>query len=164
MCASEGAAAGVREASRSLTAADAAVTRFEALSPTATVEDAVERLLRTSQHDFPVVDGAGRLRGVVTRTGMIGALRATGPGTPVLEVMQRDIPTVGANQPLEDAVRLIQDGSLPAVGVLDADGRLVGLVTPENLGELMMVQSLRPKPPPRPATPPPGPSASPWTR
>jgi len=166
--ASEGAAAGVREASQSLTTADAAVTRFESLSPTATVEDAVERLLRTSQHDFPVVDGAGRLRGVVTRTGMIAALRATGPGTPVLDVMRRDIPTVGAGQPLEDAVRLIQDGSLPAVGVLDADGRLVGLVTPENLGELMMVQALRPKPPPRPASPPPGPtsgpSASPWTR
>ena len=106
------------------------------------------------------------MRGVVTRTGMIAALRATGPGTPVLDVMQRDIPSIGAAQPLEDAVRAMQDGNLPAVGVVDAGGRLVGLVTPENLGELMMVQALRPKPPaaPRPASPPESPPPSPWTR
>ena len=155
---SEGAAAGVREASQALTAADAAVTRFEVLGPAATVDDAVEHLLRTSQHDFPVVDGAGRMRGVVTRSGMIRALKETGPGTPVLEVMQRDIPVVSAGQPLEDAVKLMQAGGLPAVGVTDAEGKLVGLVTPENLGELMMVQSLRPKPP---AATPPG---NPWAR
>jgi CBS domain-containing protein len=151
--ASEGAAAQQREASQNLLASDAAVTRFEMLSPAATVAVAVEHLLRTSQHDFPVVDGAGRMRGVVTRNGMIRALQATGPDTPVLEVMQRDIPTVGAGQPLQDAVRLMQDGGLPAVGVVDGDGRLVGLVTPENLGELMMVQALRPKAPPPPANP-----------
>lgn len=151
--ASEGAAAHQREASQNLLASDAAVTRFEMLSPGATVAVAVEHLLRTSQHDFPVVDGAGRMRGVVTRNGMIRALQATGPDTPVLEVMQRDIPTVGAGQPLQDAVRLMQDGGLPAVGVVDGDGRLVGLVTPENLGELMMVQALRPKASPPPANP-----------
>jgi len=151
--ASEGAAAQQRQVSQNLLASDAAVTRFEMLSPSATVAVAVEHLLRTSQHDFPVVDGAGRMRGVVTRNGMIRALQATGPDTPVLEVMQRDIPTVGAGQPLEDAVRLMQDGGLPAVGVVDEDGRLVGLVTPENLGELMMVQALRPKTPPPPASP-----------
>jgi Zn-dependent protease/CBS domain-containing protein len=150
--ASEGAAAQQRQVSQNLLASDAAVTRFEMLSPSATVAVAVEHLLRTSQHDFPVVDGAGRMRGVVTRNGMIRALQATGPDTPVLEVMQRDIPTVGAGQPLEDAVRLMQDGGLPAVGVVDEDGRLVGLVTPENLGELMMVQALRPKTPPPPAS------------
>jgi len=150
---SEGTAAQQREASASLVALDAAVTRFEVLSPASTVANAVEHLLRTSQHDFPVVDGAGRMRGVVTRNGMIRALQATGPETPVLDAMQRDIPVIGAAQPLEEAVRLMQDGRLPAVGVVDDEGRLVGLVTPENLGELMMVQALRPKPPPPPANP-----------
>ncbi len=155
---SEGAAAQQREASASLVTLDAAVTRFEVLSPASTVANAVEHLLRTSQHDFPVVDGAGRMRGVVTRNGMIRALQATGPETPVLDAMQRDIPVIGAGQPLEEAVRLMQDGRLPAVGVVDGEGRLVGLVTPENLGELMMVQALRPKQPPS-ANPPP---ANPW--
>ena len=34
----------------------------------------------------------------------------------------------------------------PVVGVTDADGRLVGLLTVENLGELMMVHSALPRP------------------
>ena len=93
----------------------------------------------------------GMARWGVAETGSL--VFHSGPDTAVLDVMQRDIPVVGASQPLEEAVRLMQDGGLPAVGVVDADGRLMGLVTPENLGELMMVQSLRPKAPPPPANP-----------
>ena len=143
--ASEASAAQMRDASRGMIASDAAETRFEGLAPTATVEDAVERLLSTSQHDFPVVDGAGRLRGVVTRDDIIRALRERGPDAPVLEVMRRDVPLFHHRQPLDEAMRTMQEGKHPAVGIVDAEGRLVGLVTPENLGELMMVQAARPR-------------------
>ncbi len=142
--ASESSAAQMRDAGRGMIASDAAETRIESLSPTATVEDAVERLLRTSQHDFPVVDGAGRLRGVVTRDDMIRALRERGPDAPVLEVMRRDIPVLHHRQPLDEALRAMQEGRHPAVGIVDSDGTLVGLITPENVGELMMVQAARP--------------------
>ena len=142
--AAEASAAQMRDAGRGMIASDAAETRFEGLSPTATVEDAVERLLRTSQHDFPVVDGAGRLRGVVTRDDMIRALRERGPDAPVLEVMRRDVPVLHHRQPLDEAMRTMREGGHPAVGIVDAEGKLVGLVTPENVGELMMVQAARP--------------------
>ena len=142
--ASEASAAQMRDAGRGMIASDAAETRFEGLSPTATVEDAVERLLRTSQHDFPVVDGSGRLRGVVTRDDMIRALRERGPDAPVLEVMRRDVPVLHHRQPLDEALRAMQEGRHPAVGIVDSEGRLVGLITPENVGELMMVQAARP--------------------
>jgi stage IV sporulation protein FB len=142
--ASEASAAQMRDAGRGMIASDAAETRIESLSPTATVEDAVERLLRTSQHDFPVVDGAGRLRGVVTRDDMIRALRERGPDAPVLEVMRRDVPVLHHRQPLDEALRAMQEGRHPAVGIVDSDGTLVGLITPENVGELMMVQAARP--------------------
>lgn len=152
--AAEASAAQMRDAGRGMIAADAAETRIEALAPTATVEDAVERLLRTSQHDFPVVDGAGRLRGVLARDDIIRALRERGPEAPVLEVMRRDVPVLHHRQPLDEALRALQAGRHPAVGVVDSDGRLVGLITPENVGELMMVQAARP--PRRP------PMANPW--
>ena len=142
--AAEASAAQMRDASRGMIASDAAETRFEGLSPTSTVEEAVEGLLRTSQHDFPVVDGAGRLRGVVTRDDMIRALRERGPDAPVLEVMRRDVPVLHHRQPLDEALRAMQEGRHPAVGIVDSDGRLVGLITPENVGELMMVQAARP--------------------
>ncbi len=141
----ESSAAQMRDAGRGMIAADAAETRIESLSPTATVEDAVERLLSTSQHDFPVVDGAGRLRGVVTRDDMIRALREHGPEAPVLDVMRRDVPVVHHRQPLDEAMRTMQEGRHPAVGIVDGEGRLIGLVTPENVGELMMVQAARPQ-------------------
>lgn len=147
---SEGHAVQMRQATRGMLASDAMVTQFESLSPASRVEDAVQCLIRTTQHEFPVVDGGGRLRGVLTRDGMIRALREHGPDAPVLDVMQAEIPLVRDRQSLDDALRALQEGGAPAVGVTDADGRLLGLVTPENVGELMMVQAARPKPPSSP--------------
>ncbi|HYD99593.1 MAG TPA: site-2 protease family protein [Alphaproteobacteria bacterium] len=147
--ASEAQAVQMREATRGVWAADAMVTHFQTLSPSSTIDDAVECLLRTTQHEFPVTDGAGRLRGVLTRTDMIRALRQRGPATPVLEVMRADIPTVDYRRNLADVLRLMQEGRLPAIGMVDEAGRLVGLVTPENVGEMMMVQSARGEPPRR---------------
>ncbi len=150
---SEGHAVQMRQATRGMLAADAMITQFESLSPASRVEDAVQCLIRTTQHEFPVVDGGGRLRGVLTRNGMIHALRERGPDAPVLDVMQAPIPLVRDRQSLEDALRALQESGAPAAGVTDASGRLVGLVTPENVGELMMVQAARP-----PSSPP----SSPW--
>ena len=137
--ASEAGAVQMRQVSRGMLVADGMVTKFESLGPASRVEDAVETLLRTTQHEFPVVDGAGRLRGVLTRDDMIKALRQRGPEAPVLEVMRTDIPLIHHRRPLEEALRLMQSANLPAVGVEDSGGRLIGLITPENVGEMMMV-------------------------
>ena len=42
---------------------------------------------------------------------------------------------------LEPALKLLQGRGAPAVGVVDAGGQLVGYITPENIGELMMVEN-----------------------
>ncbi|HYG88019.1 MAG TPA: site-2 protease family protein [Azospirillum sp.] len=141
--ASEAHAVHMREVSRGVVISDAMVTRFETLSPSSVLEDAVQTLLRTTQHEFPVVDGAGRLRGVLTRDDMIRALRERGPNTPVLEVMRSDIPMVHQRRNLEEALRVMQEKHLPAIGVNDNEGHLVGLVTPENVGEMMMIHAAR---------------------
>lgn len=143
--ASESQAVQMREFTRGIVVSEAMITRFESLSPSSVLEEAVRCLLHTTQHEFPVVDGAGRLRGVLTRDDMIRALRDRGPETPVLEVMRSDIPVVLQRYTLDEALRLMQEKRLPAVGVNDNDGRLVGLVTPENVGEMMMVHAARPE-------------------
>lgn len=129
----------LKEASRGLLVSDAMITHFETLGPQATVDDAADALIRSTQKEFPVVDGAGRLRGVLTRDAMIRALKDQGPQTPVLDVMQADVPTVEARSKLDVALKLITSAQAPAVGVVDAAGKLVGLLTPENVGELMMI-------------------------
>jgi len=63
---------------------------------TATLDDAIELLLATSQHDFPVVNAAGDVAGILTRHDIFSALRKTGPDTPVVEIMRTGIPTVPA--------------------------------------------------------------------
>jgi Zn-dependent protease/CBS domain-containing protein len=132
---------GLQDISRNLGVSDAMITRFETLGPQSTIGDAAELLLNTTQHEFPVIDGGGRLRGFLTRNAMVQALSKTGGATPVLDVMQRDVPTVLATSRLEEALKSLQGRSAPAVGVVSQDDRLVGYVTPENIGELMMIES-----------------------
>ena len=104
------------------------------------MDEAADALLRTTQHEFPVVDGGGHLRGFLERSAMIRALKSTGPKTPVLDAMTRDVPTVRAGQPLNIAIRLMQEKQAGELGVLDANDRLVGYLSRENLAEFMMIE------------------------
>lgn len=56
----------------------AMITEFVSLGPQSTVAEAADALIRTTQREFPVVDGAGRLRGILTRDEMIKAFRSSG--------------------------------------------------------------------------------------
>ena len=134
----------MRDGARDLPVCAATVSAVETLSPGATLDEAVNLLLRTSQKEFPVVDGAGRPRGLLTRDLLIPALRDGGPSRPVIEVMARDMPSVGARAPLETALATLNSTKAAAVLVLDDEGRLVGLLTPENVGEMMLVRGARP--------------------
>ncbi|MDO9500408.1 site-2 protease family protein [Falsiroseomonas sp.] len=132
----------MRELSRGMRAEDAMITRFESLPVSARIADAAELLIRTAQTDFPVVDGGGRLRGILTRSDLVRALQQAGPDAPVLEAMQREVPVVAHRAPLEDALRVMQEAAGP-IGVVDAAGRLIGVLTHENLGEMLMLETAR---------------------
>jgi predicted transcriptional regulator len=82
---------------------------------------------------------------------LIKALKERGPEAPVIEVMRSDIPIVEHRRNLEEALRVMQEKRLPAVVVNDGAGHLIGLITPENIGEMMMIQAARPDR--RPGTP-----------
>ncbi|MBP6783783.1 MAG: site-2 protease family protein [Verrucomicrobiales bacterium] len=140
--ASENAMAQMKDISTGVRVADAMVTEWVSLSETDTIDTAIEALLRTSQQEFPVLDGNGHLLGLLTRDPMIRALRETGPATPVVAVMQTCGESVRPLDAFEDAFQLMQETGCPALPVIDRTGRLVGLVTPENIGELMMVRAI----------------------
>jgi Zn-dependent protease len=140
----EAAVAGLRDVSEWLSVSDAMVTEFSVLSSDSTVADAVGALLRTSQHEFPVVDGAGQPLGILTRDDMIRALQTRGPDVPVRDVMRRDLPVIPQNASLEDAFESMQESDSPALPVVDSRRRLTGILTVENVGELMMIRSVAP--------------------
>jgi Zn-dependent protease/CBS domain-containing protein len=141
----EAATAQMKDLALNLTVSEAMVTHLVSLPEHATLDEAVEALLRTSQHEFPVLDATGRLLGVLTRNDMIAALKRYGSAAPVVNVMRRDLPVVGPNEPFEAALRQMQACGCPALPVVDRAGRLLGLVTPENVGEMMLVHSVRPR-------------------
>ena len=141
----EAALAQMRDVSRRFPVSSAMVREFRSLPETATLEEAVDALLATSQHDFPVLDDAGNVAGILTRHDLIAALRKNDATIRVADVMRRDIPTVTTGTRFEEAFRIMQECNCPAVPVLDGMKRLVGLLTPENVSELMMVQSALPR-------------------
>src|SRR5437868_11727713 len=141
----EAALAQMRDVSRRFPVSSAMVREFRTLAADATLEEAVDALLATSQHDFPVMDATGNVAGLLTRHDLIPALRKNDPTLRVGDVMRRDIPTVTTGTRFEDAFRIMQECDCPAVPVLDRMKRLVGLLTPENVTELMMVQSAMPQ-------------------
>jgi Zn-dependent protease len=131
-----------RDLARGYLASHAMITSYEPLSPSATADDAATLLLRTTQQEFPVVDGGQRLRGLVTRQALIAALKEHGGATPVLDFM-REVPTVPEKAGLETVMQTLNQAHTPAVGVVDRDGRFLGYINSENLGELLMIRSLR---------------------
>jgi len=132
-----------RELTRGRRVTDAMITSFEALGVMSAVDDAAALLLRTTQLEFPVLDGASRLRGVVTRQAIIDALGNDGGATPVLEIMTPDVPVVAQDSGLDSAVALLQRSSARCVGVVDGAGRLVGYLTQESIRELIMIGASR---------------------
>ncbi|MEP7015927.1 MAG: site-2 protease family protein [Verrucomicrobiota bacterium] len=141
----EAALAQMKDISRRFPVSAAMVREFRTLGADATLQEAVDALLATSQHDFPVMGESGNVAGVLTRHDLIGALRKNDPAVRVADVMRRDIPTVTTGTRFEEAFRIMQECNCPVVPVLDNTKRLVGLLTPENVSELMMVQSAMPR-------------------
>jgi Zn-dependent protease len=141
----EAALAQMKDVSRRFPVSSAMVREFRTLPENATLQEAVDALLATSQHDFPVVNETGNVAGVLTRHDLIAALRKNDPTIRVGDVMRRDIPTVTTGTRFEEAFRIMQESNCPAVPVLDSMKRLVGLLTPENVTELMMIQSAMPR-------------------
>jgi len=144
-----------REYTRGYLASHAMITSYQTLTPSSIADDAAALLLRTTQQEFPVVDAAGSLRGVLTRDALIAALQQRGGTTPVIEIMDQDVPTVPENACLDNVFQRLQQARTRLVGVVDPRQRLVGYITAENLSELILIQSSRAAAPaarvPRPA-------------
>ncbi|MBI1783872.1 site-2 protease family protein, partial [Candidatus Sumerlaeota bacterium] len=120
--------------------AQAMLTNFRALPPHETLAHVIEYILEGSQHDFPVVDEEGRVLGVLTRGDLVVALAHRPKETSVGEVMRRDLPQLESTELLENAFARMQEEGAATLPVM-RNGRLVGLLTSENVGEFLMIQS-----------------------
>jgi Zn-dependent protease len=116
----------------------AMLTHFRTLHPRDSLERARDELLAGSQQDFPVVDETG-LCGILSRQDLVEGLRTAGPSVAVGDRMQQAAVSRKSADMLGDAVREMNEKNLGTLPVVD-DHRLVGLLTRENLGELLMLR------------------------
>ena len=132
-----------RSALRDLPASAGMQRRFHVLGVDDTLEAAADELLAGAQHDFPVTAGGTAQEpvvGVLTRGDLVAALARKGLATPVREVIRPSCPTVDESAPLESALEAMRASGCPLVPVA-RDGRLVGLITPENVAELVAIRT-----------------------
>jgi Zn-dependent protease/predicted transcriptional regulator len=149
----EAAAAQMRSSLSGARVADAMLTQFTVLAPTDPLARAVAAILAGAQADFPVAEG-GRMAGVLTRQRLIAALAEQGRLAPVGAVMEAAFPAAAPHEPLEHALGRLRSADAPLLPVLEG-GRLVGLLTPENVTEFVLIRSaLRRHDPPDGAAPP----------
>jgi CBS domain-containing protein len=110
---------------------EAMVTEPKTLEVTATAQEAGELLSRTEVRAVYVCE-AGRLVGVVTRKTLVREVVA--PGRDPRTTLLRDIAeepwwTVQSDEPIEQAFHYLEDKDAERVPVVEADGRLAGVLS-----------------------------------
>ena len=106
---------------------------FTDLKQTMTVEDAIKRIRRTGEdketiYTCYVMDDTRRLLGVVT----VKDLLLASDGDLVGDILEPDVISVSTTEDQEEAAKLLAKYSLIALPVVDAENRLVGIVTVDD--------------------------------
>jgi Zn-dependent protease len=117
----------------------AMLTNFESLEASATLSQAVQRILAGAQQDFPILE-EGEIVGVLTKKDLLNGLNEFGDQISVNQVMQRDFVTADSHEMLETAFTRLQNCDCHTLPVFHHD-QLVGLVTMSNIGEFIRIQS-----------------------
>jgi Zn-dependent protease len=135
----EAGAVEMQSALEGLRVRDAMMTRFRTLAAQDPLARAVQELLAGSQQDFPVLENDQPV-GILRRNDLVKALAEGRREAAVAEVMCRDCETVDEATPLKRAVESMQSRQCATVPVV-AGGRIVGLLTHENISEMIMINA-----------------------
>jgi Zn-dependent protease/CBS domain-containing protein len=116
------------------------LTEYRTLAPDDTLGHAADLLLAGSQHDFPVLSADGQAAGLLTRSDLMSGLSRGGREARVADFLKTEVGNVDASAPLGPAVARLREGEGPCLLVVE-QGRSVGLLTLENIGEYLMVRT-----------------------
>ncbi len=129
-----------RAAGEGLQVGQMMVTEFRTIPMHARLSEAAQLLLTGEQREFPVVDNSGRVVGILTRDNLIRGLSQGGPSSTVAEAMTPDVPLVSPTLGFQEALDRLRSSRLPALPVIDGSGSLVGLLTLDNITDLLLVR------------------------
>ncbi len=139
-------AQGVRRESmlRSFTALDVMTPDPESVPGSRSIEWFVDDLVSSGRHAaYPVVDGTGRVIGLVEIKSVRSSPRATWSTTSVQAVMTplEDVPVVAPNATVDQLARAMEERSATRALVMDGDV-VVGIVSPSDVVRLTIAVQL----------------------
>jgi CBS domain-containing protein len=136
---------------RDLTVAQAMTRQPQVLAPGEPLARAVELTLSTAQTDFPVIEPrSGQLAGLLTENDLLAGLRSQGSQESVGRVMHSRFPTAAPGEPVVVAQQHLRESRLHALPVVERDGRLVGLLTADDINEAFRLLAITRRPAPQP--------------
>jgi magnesium transporter len=117
------------------TAGSLMTTEMAKLSESLTVREALEELARLEEHletvyYIYVVNQDDQLRGIVSSRQLISSLHRS--NTKLRDLMETDLSTVLVDENQESVVRKIEKFDLLAIPVIDAAGKLIGIITHDD--------------------------------
>jgi Zn-dependent protease/predicted transcriptional regulator len=118
---------------------DAMMTRYRSLTSKDSLTKAVTELLAGSQQDFPVIEN-DRPIGMLRRNDLVKALSEGRHVALVTNGMCEDCETVDVAASLQSAVESMRARDCATMPVV-AGGRIVGLLTLENITEMIMINA-----------------------
>ncbi|MCL2459102.1 MAG: DUF190 domain-containing protein [Desulfobulbus sp.] len=109
--------------------------------------EAVELMLARQLKRLPVVDKSGRLVGILSRLDIFRTVMREAPDwnafraqniavrnpRTVDDILRRDTLAVPADTPIDQLIPVINNNDLQRVAVVDADGRLIGMIADSDL-------------------------------
>ncbi len=115
---------------------------FVSLSGTWTAERAIQYLRRVrpdadSAYYLYILDAAQKLEGIVSLRDLIIA----SPSSPLAEIMNRDVHRARDDMDQEEMARLVQRYDLVALPVVDAQDRLVGVITVDDVLDVVQQEA-----------------------
>lgn len=121
------------------------VSDVHSLLPDTTIEEAIRHLTTVDQRAFPVITAAGALQGTLTRDDLLHGVARHGLDAPVSVAMQ---PSVGdlvipSGMSFDATLQRLAASGREALPVVDEEGRFLGLITRDNMSDVLIFQQLQ---------------------
>ena len=115
------------------------------IGPNSSVSEAVELMSENKLHRLPIVDGSGKLVGLVTESVITSNTPNNSSTLSVFElnyllnklkisdIMIRDVITIGKDALLEEAATVLRKNDIGCLPVVDENNKLIGIITHNDI-------------------------------
>ena len=115
------------------------------IGPNSSVSEAVELMSENKLHRLPIVDGSGKLVGLVTESVITSNTPNNSSTLSVFElnyllnklkisdIMIRDVITIGKDALLEEAATVLRKNDVGCLPVVDENNKLIGIITHNDI-------------------------------